>query len=183
MLHTETDIKKVAVYCRVSTIEQAEEGYSIDEQERLLVQYCENHGYEVYKVFSDKGISGKDIRHRPAMIALLKEANEKRFDMVISWKINRMSRSLKDAIEIVETLKANGYSYRSYTEPFVTDSASGKMQFQMMALVGEFERNAISQNVKMGMCAKARAGEWCGGAAPLGYDCCPVENTEGKKRK
>lgn len=183
MLHTDTDIKKVAVYCRVSTIEQAEEGYSIDEQERLLVQYCENHGYEVYKVFSDKGISGKDIRHRPAMIALLKEANEKRFDMVISWKINRMSRSLKDAIEIVETLKANGISYRSYTEPFETDSASGKMQFQMMALVGEFERNAISQNVKMGMCAKARAGEWCGGAAPLGYDCRPVENTEGKKRK
>lgn len=56
------------------------------------------------------------------------------------------------------------------------------MQFQMMALIGEFERGTIAQNVKMGMCAKAKAGEWCGGRV-LGYDLVPVENQEGTKRR
>lgn len=56
-------IKRVAIYCRVSTIEQAEEGYSIKEQEMLLMEFCEKQGYEVVQVYSDAGISGKDITH------------------------------------------------------------------------------------------------------------------------
>lgn len=183
MYNTEDAVKKVAVYCRVSTVEQAEEGYSIDEQERLLMEYCEKHGYEVFHVYTDRGISGKDIKHRPAMMELLEAAGKKQFDMVLSWKINRISRSLKDAISIVETLEKNGISYRSYSEPFETDTPSGKMQFQMMALVGEFERNSLAQNVRMGMCAKARSGEWCGGTTPFGYDCVPVDNPSGKRKR
>lgn len=86
--------KLVAIYCRVSTQEQAEEGYSIGEQERLLRESCDNNGYEVYQVFTDAGISGKDIQHRPAIQQLLKEATERKFDLVMSWKINRLSRKL-----------------------------------------------------------------------------------------
>jgi site-specific DNA recombinase len=175
--------KLVALYCRVSTTEQAEEGYSIGEQERLLIEYCQRNHYKVYKVFSDKGISGKDIKHRPAMTQLLEEAVEKKFNMVISWKINRLSRKLADAIKIVDVLEKNGITYRSYSEPFETDTPSGKMQFQMMALIGEFERSTIAQNVKMGMCAKARAGEWCGGIAPLGYDWEIMEGYENSAHK
>lgn len=175
--------KKVAIYCRVSTTEQAEEGYSIKEQERLIREYCVNQGYEVYKVFSDAGISGKDIRHRPAIQQLLKDATDKKFDMVMSWKINRLSRKLEDAIKIVNTLDKYGIAYQSYSERFESDTPAGKMQFQMMALVGEFERNTIAQNVKMGMKAKARSGEWCGGTAPLGYCWVPMEGTENSSRK
>ncbi len=175
--------KQVAIYCRVSTMEQAEEGYSIGEQERLIREYCARQGYGVYKVFSDAGISGKDIVHRPAIQELLKDAAEKKFDMVMSWKINRLSRKLEDAIKIVNTLDRYGISYQSYSERFESDTPAGKMQFQMMALVGEFERNTIAQNVKMGMKAKARAGEWCGGVAPLGYRWVPVEATENLSRK
>lgn len=81
------DCKKlVAIYCRVSTQEQAEEGYSIREQERLLREYCKEKGYEVKDVFTDAGISGKDIQHRPAIQQLLKEATEKKFDLVMSWQ-------------------------------------------------------------------------------------------------
>ncbi len=90
--------------------------------------------YEVYKVFSDAGISGKDIAHRTAIQELLKEAAEKKFDIVMSWKINRLSRKLEDAIKIVNTLDRYGISYRSYSEPFESDTPAGKMQFQMMAL-------------------------------------------------
>lgn len=111
-------VKKVAVYCRVSTTEQAEEGYSIGEQERLIREYCVKRGYEVYRVFSDAGISGKDIVHRPAMQELLRDATEKKFDMVMSWKINRLSRKLEDAIKIVNTLDKYGITYQSYSERF-----------------------------------------------------------------
>ena len=140
-------------------------------------------GYEVYKVFSDAGISGKDIVHRPAIQELLRDATEKKFDMVMSWKINQLSRKLEDAIKIVNTLDRYGISYQSYSERFESDTPAGKMQFQMMALVGEFERNTIAQNVKMGMKAKARAGEWCGGTAPLGYHWVPIEGAENSSRK
>ena len=174
--------KRLALYTRVSTIEQSEEGYSIDEQERLLRSWAEKNNYEVYKCYSDRGISGKDIKNRPALKELLKDAEEKKFDMVISWKINRISRKLADVLKIVDILEKNDITFKSYSEPFETDTPAGKMQFQMMALIGEFERGTIAQNVKMGMCAKAKAGEWCGGRV-LGYDLVPVENQEGTKRR
>ena len=174
--------KRLALYTRVSTIEQSEEGYSIDEQERLLMSWAEKNNYEVYKCYSDRGISGKDIKNRPALKELLKDAEEKKFDMVISWKINRISRKLADVLKIVDILEKNDITFKSYSEPFETDTPAGKMQFQMMALIGEFERGTIAQNVKMGMCAKAKAGEWCGGRV-LGYDLIPVENQEGAIRR
>ena len=181
--NTETKEKVVAIYCRVSTTEQAEEGYSIGEQERLLMEYCDKNGFDVYKTYADRGISGKDIKHRPAIQELLRDASSKKFNMVISWKINRLSRKLADAIKIVEVLEKHGIAYRSYSEPFESDTPAGRMQFQLMALIGEFERNTIAQNVKMGMCAKARSGEWCGGIAPLGYDWVPMEGTEQSVRR
>lgn len=183
MNDTMTVLKKVAIYCRVSTTEQAEEGYSIGEQERLLIEYCDKNNYQVYQTYSDAGISGKDIKHRPAVQKLLEDASKKKFNMVISWKINRLSRKLADAIKIVDTLERYGITYRSYSEPFETDTPAGKMQFQMMASIGEFERSTIAQNVKMGMCAKARSGEWCGGMPPLGYKWIPMEGTENSSRK
>lgn len=179
----EIKAKVVAIYCRVSTTEQAEEGYSIGEQERVLMDYCDKNGFDIYKTYADKGISGKDIKHRPAIQELLRDASEKRFNLVISWKINRMSRKLTDAIKIVEILEKYGIAYRSYSEPFESDTPAGRMQFQLMALLGEFERNTIAQNVKMGMCAKARSGEWCGGIAPLGYDWVPMKGTEQSVRR
>ena len=171
----------VAIYSRVSTIEQAEEGYSIDEQERLLIEWCKKMDYEVYKCYADRGISGKDIKSRPALKELLSDAEEKKFQMVISWKINRISRKLEDVLKIVNLLENNNISFKSYSEPFETNTPAGKMQFQIMALIGEFERGTIAQNVKMGMCAKARAGEWCGGRV-LGYDLVQMEKQPGAKR-
>ena len=171
----------VAIYSRVSTIEQAEEGYSIDEQERLLIEWCKKMGYEVYKCYADRGISGKNIKSRPALKELLSDAEEKKFQMVLSWKINRISRKLEDVLKIVNLLENNNISFKSYSEPFETNTPAGKMQFQIMALIGEFERGTIAQNVKMGMCAKARAGEWCGGRV-LGYDLVQMEKQPGAKR-
>lgn len=171
---------KVAIYTRVSTKEQAEEGYSIDEQERLLVQFCNNNGYEIFKCYSDKGISGKNIKARPALQELMEDAEDKQFSLVITWKINRLSRSVKDILNIMDLFEKNGIAYKSYTEPYDNSTPAGKMLFQVMATVGEFERNTIAENVKMGAMARAREGKWCGGSRPFGYDLIPVYS--GKKR-
>ncbi len=176
------DKKKVAIYARVSTVEQAEEGYSIDEQERLLREYCDKHDLDVYKTYSDRGISGKDIKHRPELKEMLKDSEENKFDMVLVWKINRLSRKLADVLKMVELFEKNNVTFKSYSEPFETNTPAGKMQFQMMALIGEFERGTIAQNVKMGMLARAREGKWCGNKV-LGYDIVPVEGSLNKKRK
>lgn len=101
--------------------------------------------------------------------------------MVISWKINRISRKLSDVLKIVDVLEQNNIAFNSYSEQFDNSTPAGKMQFQMMALIGEFERGTIAQNVKMGMCAKARAGEWCGGRV-LGYDLVQMKKQPGAKR-
>ena len=173
--------KLIAIYCRVSTEEQSENGYSIDEQERLLEEWCKKMGYVIYKCYSDRGISGKNIKDRPALKELLSDAKAGKFDMVISWKINRVSRKLEDVLKIVNLLEKNNITFKSYSEPFETDTPAGRMQFQMMALIGEFERGTIAQNVKMGMIAKAKSGNWCG-VRVLGYDLVPNNSPEEEKK-
>ena len=180
-----TDIissKKVAIYCRVSTIEQAEEGYSIGEQEAFLRHECEKSGNTVYKVYVDKGISGKNIKDRPALRELLNDAKERKFDSVIVWKINRISRKLKDVLNIVDVFEYNNITFKSATESFDTTTSAGKMQLQMVAMVGEFERGTIAENVKMGMMARAREGRWNGNVV-IGYDLVQKQDSTNRRRK
>lgn len=173
--------KRVAIYCRVSTVEQAEEGYSVDEQRRRCIEYCEKEGHEVFKVYEDRGISGKNISGRPGLKDLLKNANDKKFDLVVVWKLNRISRRLIDILNIVDTLDKNNIAFRSLTESFETETPAGKLQLNIMGAISEFERGTIADNVKMGMMARAREGKWNGGKV-LGYDVVEIPS-EGKKRK
>ena len=173
--------KRVAIYCRVSTIEQAEEGYSIDEQNVKIREYCEREGHEIYNLYEDRGISGKNITNRPGIKQLLEDATKNKFDLVVVWKLNRISRKLLDILNIVDLLNKHNIAFRSLTESFETETPSGKLQLNIMGAIGEFERETISENIKLGMGAKARSGEWCGGIV-LGYDIVEVESS-GKKRK
>lgn len=173
--------KRVAIYARVSTIEQAEEGYSIDEQVKLLSDLSEREGYNIHKEYVDRGKSGKNIKGRPALQQLLQDAANKEFDMLFVWKVNRLSRKTKDLLNIVEALEGKNIVFRSYTERYETETPAGKMQFRMLAVIAEFERDNIAQNVKMGMLARAREGSWNGGQV-LGYDVVNVPQ-ENRKRK
>lgn len=173
--------KKAAIYARVSTLEQAEEGYSIDEQVRVLRDLCEREGYVVHKEYVDLGKSGKNIKGRPALQQLLHDAKSKDFDLVLVWKVNRFSRKTKDLLNIVEELEKRNIDFRSYTERYETETPAGKMQFRMLAVIAEFERDNIAQNVKMGMLARAKEGSWNGGQV-LGYDVVSVPG-ENRKRK
>lgn len=118
---------RAAVYCRVSTKEQADFGYSVDEQERLLIQHCELHGYDFVRSYTDRGVSGKNIQGRAQLKLLLDDAKAHKFDIVLVWKINRISRALKDLLQIVELLERNSVSLKSITEAFDNSTPMGRM--------------------------------------------------------
>ncbi len=178
---TMNQTKYAAIYARVSTTEQADEGYSIDEQIRVLREYCKREGYIIFDEYVDRGISGKNIKGRPAVQRLLTDADEKKFDLVLVWKMNRLARKSVDLMNMVEKFNSKNIAFRSYTEKYETESPTGKLQFQMMAAIAEYERNNIAENVKMGMLARAKEGRWNGGHV-LGYDVVEIGG-ENKKRK
>ncbi|WPK13080.1 recombinase family protein [Lysinibacillus louembei] len=176
-----TQTKYAAIYARVSTTEQADEGYSIDEQIRVLREYCKREGYIIFDEYVDRGISGKSIKGRPAIRQLLQDADEKKFDLVLVWKMNRLARNSVDLMNMVEVFNRKNIVFRSYTENYETETPAGKLQFQMLAAIAEYERNNIAENVKMGMLARAKEGKWNGGHV-LGYDVVEIEGAN-KKRK
>ncbi|GAA4724180.1 recombinase family protein [Brevibacillus fulvus] len=176
------NLKSVAIYARVSTEEQAEEGYSIQAQLDTLRQYAKQNRYIVSKEYKDEGISGKSIQNRPQLQQLLRDAKQGLFQEVIVWKINRISRNQLDLLTIVDELQKHGVSFRSYTENFETETPMGRFALQMMGSVAELERNTIVDNVKMGMKQRARQGKWNGGKV-LGYESVEVEGSTFRKRK
>ena len=160
-----------AIYIRVSTKDQAEEGYSLSAQERTLVDYCKSKHLEVYKVYADEGISGKDIKHRPAMMQLLSDASDNRFDMILIWKLTRFSRRLSDLISVCERLDAAGITLVSYSEAFDSLTPAGRMIRSMLGTVAQFEREVISENVSAAMLERAQQGKRTCNEL-LGYDLC-----------
>lgn len=158
---------KVALYVRVSTDEQADEGFSINGQIKTLEEFCEKNSYEIVKVYKDEGLSGKSL-DRPSLKELLKECESNQFDMVMVWKINRLSRKQLDFLTVVEHLENHNISLFSYSENIDASTPAGKAMLQMMGSFAELERNMIVENVKMGMTQRAREGKWNGGSI-LGY--------------
>ena len=157
-----------ALYVRVSTEEQAKHGYSLAAQEETLTNYCRALGYEVYKIYKDEGRSAKDMKNRPAMQELLKEAEQKKFAAIFIYKLDRFSRSLKDLILTIDRIKAWGIDFVSLQDRIETTSASGKLMFHIISAFAEFERNVIGERTKFGMDKKARDGSFVS-KAPLGY--------------
>ncbi|MGD6834276.1 recombinase family protein [Sutcliffiella halmapala] len=172
---------KTALYARVSTAEQAEEGYSIDAQIETIIRKCEHEGRHVEFQYVDRGISGKSIKNRLNLQQLLKDANQGKFEEVWVWKTNRMARNQLDLLNIVEVLNKNNIAFRSCTEPFDTSTQIGKLMMSLLGSIGEFERGTIVDNVKMGMKQRARAGKWNGGVV-LGYVSVKSEIDENKTR-
>lgn len=157
-MQAETTLNRVAIYVRVSTVEQAQEGYSIPAQIALLKKYAETYGYVITKMYQDAGISGKNIQDRPGLLQMLEDAKQHKFDIVLIWKLSRLSRSLLDMLSVVDLLQQNNVSLLSYSEHFDTSTPIGKMLLQLLGSIAEFERNTIIENVKMGMNQRFKEG-------------------------
>lgn len=160
---------KAAVYARVSTEEQVKEGFSIQAQLEELRHYAKLHDLDIIEEYVEEGASGKSIAGRPRMQKLLKDANRGLFQTVLVFKLDRLARKLKDALEISEHLDGQSIKLISLKESFDTNTPIGKMLFQLMGSFAELERSTIVDRVKMGLTERAKQGKFTGGLC-LGYD-------------
>ena len=164
------NVLRVALYIRVSTQEQADEGYSIGEQEERLRSYCEAMKWDIHKIYIDPGYSGGDTA-RPGLQDLIRDVNAGLVDKVVVYKLDRLSRSQKDTLILLEDVfLANKTDFVSMTESFDTASPFGRAMIGMLAVFAQLEKDKINERMTMGKEARAKQGLWNGGTEPIGYD-------------
>lgn len=162
---------KVAIYVRVSTTYQAEEGYSIEEQRDKLTSYCKIKDWNVYDVYIDGGFSGSNTK-RPALEKLIKDAKSKRFDTVLVYKLDRLSRSQKDTLYLIEDVFIeNDIDFLSLQENFDTSTPFGKAMIGLLSVFAQLEREQIKERMQLGKLGRAKSGKtmmWA--KTSYGYD-------------
>ena len=168
--------KKVALYVRVSTEGQAEEGYSIDAQKKMLTGFCQSKGYENYEFYIDPGYSGSNIE-RPALTALIKDIEDSKISTVAVYKLDRLSRSQKDTLYLIEDVfNKNTVDFVSLTENMDTSTPIGRAMLGIISAFAQLERENIKIRTRMGMKERVRGGLWMGGGKiPFGYDYDPIK--------
>lgn len=162
---------KVAIYVRVSTASQAEEGYSIDEQKSKLEAYCEIKDWKIYDTYIDGGFSGANTQ-RPELERLISDAKRKKIDIVLVYKLDRLSRSQKDTLFLIEDVFAkNDVAFISLQENFDTSTPFGKASIGMLSVFAQLEREQIKERMMLGKEGRAKDGKsmsWT--TIPFGYD-------------
>lgn len=163
-------MKTVALYTRVSTLHQAEEGYSIDEQESRLKLFAQAHRWIITDIYSDPGYSGGKL-DRPGIQRLIRDARAHKFDAVLVYKLDRLSRSQKDTLYLIEdVLNPNDIGLVSMCENFDTQTPFGKAMIGILSVFAQLERGQITERMTMGRIGRAKAGYFAGGSrAPIGY--------------
>jgi len=155
-------------YCRVSTEEQAAEGFSIEGQADKLRTYAELHDLGNVVVIADPGLSGKNL-DRPGLRRLLAMIEEGHVANVLTWRLDRLSRNLADLILLADRCGQAGVALHSFTERIDLSSATGRMFYNILGSFAQFYREQLAENVRMGMHQAARQGRWVN-RPPTGYD-------------
>jgi DNA invertase Pin-like site-specific DNA recombinase len=138
---------RVAIYARVST---ANNGQDPMVQVRELREYGERRGWTIASEYVDVGISGSKEK-RPELDRLMADAHQRRFDCVVVWKFDRFARSVSHLLRALETFKAQGIEFVSFSEQMDTSTPAGKMVFTVLGAVAELERSLIVERVKAGL--------------------------------
>lgn len=157
----------VAIYLRVSTPEQKEHGYSLGEQQERLAAYCKAKGWRLVKTYEDGGYTGANL-DRPAIQRLMHECGI--YDLVLVWKLDRLSRSQKDTLSLIEHFKEQGTAFASMQENFDTSTAFGMAMVGILSVFAQLEREQIKERMSMGKEGRAKSGKYHGGKPPIGYD-------------
>lgn len=157
----------VGIYIRVSTEEQAKEGYSISAQRERLKAYCFAQDWQDFKFYVDEGISAKTA-DRPQLKKLLQHIKEGIIDTLLVYKLDRLTRSVSDLNSILNELKEYNAVFRSATEVFDTSSATGRLFIQIVGSMAQWESDNLGERVRVGMMEKARQGHWSA-QAPFGF--------------
>lgn len=163
----------IAAYCRVSTTEQVDQGLSIPSQQDRIRSFIKSQGAELFDFYIDDGFSGKDL-NRPCIQQLIKDSHAKKFDAVYVVRLDRLSRSQRDVMTLLEDVfNRNNIGFKSVTEPFDTTSPFGKAAIGMMSVFAQLEREQIAERIKDAKKEAAKQGRHIGGPAPIGYKFVP----------
>ena len=158
----------VGLYPRVSTEDQFRNGHSLGEQKERMLKLCDYKNYEVYKVYEDAGISAKDM-NRPAFQEMIQDIKDGKINKIIVYKLDRLTRSIKDLEEICTFLEDNNCSLESMCEDINTSTANGKFFIRMLTILAQLEIERTSERTKFGMIGAVKKGHFVG-CAPIGYD-------------
>lgn len=162
-------ILNTGIYIRVSTEEQAKFGYSINAQKEKLSNYARIKEWKIYDIYIDEGLSGKNL-NRPKIIKLLKDIEDKNVNNVLVFKIDRLTRSTKDLINLIEFFQKKNCEFNSLTESIDTSSPTGRMFIKIIGLFAEFERETIAERIKLGLERKVKEGySICSSTVSYGY--------------
>lgn len=158
----------VGLYPRVSTEDQFRNGHSLDEQKERMLKLCDYKSYEVYKVYEDAGISAKNM-NRPAFQEMIQDIKDGKINKIIVYKLDRLTRSIKDLEEICTFLEENNCSLESMCEDINTSTANGKFFIRMLTILAQLEIERTSERTKFGMIGAVKKGHFVG-RPPIGYD-------------
>ena len=163
--------KKAAIYIRVSTEAQREEGYSIDAQKEMLAAHCISKGIKNYEYYVDGGFTGSNIK-RPELQRLISDVKKDVIDCVLVYKLDRLSRSQKDTLYLIEDVfNPHGVDFISLNESMDTSTPLGRLMLGILSAFAQLERENIRERTRMGMKERVKSGLWMGGGrVPFGYD-------------
>jgi len=148
--------KIIAIYARVSTDKQ-----KVDMQLKELREFAKRSKYKIHKEYIDKGYTGANTK-RPAFNEMMADAKQRKFDILLVWKLDRLSRSLKDLINTLDDLGHSGVDFISYDNKLDTSSPTGKLVFQIVGAVAEFEKDIIKERVRAGLNNAKKKGKTLG---------------------
>lgn len=161
--------RKIAgVYIRVSTEDQAREGFSLGEQEEKLLQLCKFKELDVYRVYKDAGISAKDMEHRPQFQEMLKDMKEGKLNYIVAYKLDRITRSVRDLEELISVLEQYNCFLLCDRDDVNTSTANGRFFVRMLTVLSQLEIEIVSERTKFGLNGAIKSGH-IPGQRPFGY--------------
>jgi site-specific DNA recombinase len=154
---TQPSVRAVG-YARVSTDEQVQ-GFSLEGQEERIRSYADSQDYSLERIYRDDGYSAKDL-NRLGIRRLLADVASGAIDVVLVYKLDRLSRRLRDLTEVLELLAKHGARFESVTEPFETKSAPGRLMLNVLGGFAQFEREVNGERVILAMDKRFAQGKW-----------------------
>ncbi len=162
------EVKNAGIYIRVSTEDQAREGFSLGEQEEKLKKLCELKDYNIYKIYKDAGISAKDMEHRPAFQQMLADMRAGKINYIVGYKLDRVTRSVRDLEVLISELEKHNCYLVCDRDDVNTSTANGRFFIRMLTNLSQLEIETVSERTKFGLTGAIKNGH-IPGKCPLGY--------------
>lgn len=161
---------KVAIYTRVSSERQVQEGFSLEAQYDRLLEYIKMNGWDLVRVYTDPGISGKNLKDRPGVQEMLDDAKQDKFDAILIHKLDRLTRNIGDLHDLIELFNKKSIKLISFSENIDTSTPSGRMFVYFLGVFAQMYRENLAEEVTKGLTKRAEKGLRVNFKPVYGYD-------------